>query len=86
MRSCPLSGRGTDADGSGGRTHVFDPKTGSAHPTWSNVSMIARRATMADGLSTAFSMPPAESIQRIATRLEEVEVEVFEEDSVIRAL
>lgn len=80
------AGAGTTFDASGRFTHLFDPKTGSARPTWSSLSVIARTATVADGLSTAFSMLPAESIRRIASRLHGVEVYVSEADGGIREL
>jgi thiamine biosynthesis lipoprotein len=77
---------GTAFDTSGKFGHLFDPHTGAAHPIWSSVSVIAESATMADGLSTAFSMLPAESIRRIASRLDDVEVYVSGPDDGIRAL
>jgi len=77
---------GTIFDSSGQFAHLFDPHTGAAHPIWSSVSVIADSATMADGLSTAFSMLPAESIRRIASRLDDVEVYVSGPDDGIRAL
>jgi len=67
-------------------THIFDPRTGSARPTWSSVSVLARTATVADGLSTAFSVLPSESIRRVASRLQDVEVYVSEKDDRIRTL
>jgi thiamine biosynthesis lipoprotein len=77
---------GTTFDTSGKFAHHFDPHTGAARPIWSSVSVIAQTATKADGLSTAFSMLPADSIRRIASRLEDVEVYVSGQDDGIRAL
>ncbi len=77
---------GTTFDTSGQFAHLFDPHTGGARPIWSSVSVIAQTATMADGLSTAFSMLPADSIRRIASRLDDVEVYVSGRDDGIRAL
>jgi len=77
---------GTAFDTSGKFAHHFDPHTGAARPIWSSVSVIAQTATMADGLSTAFSMLPADSIRRIASRLDDVEVYVSGQDAGIRAL
>jgi thiamine biosynthesis lipoprotein len=77
---------GTAFDTSGKFAHHFDPRTGAARPIWSSVSVIAQTATMADGLSTAFSMLPADSIQRIASHLDAVEVYVSGQDSGIHAL
>jgi len=76
---------GTTFDTSGQFAHLFDPHTGAALPIWSSVSVIAQTATMADGLSTAFSMLPADSIRRIASRLDDVEVYVSGRDDGIRA-
>ncbi|MGJ0506076.1 MAG: FAD:protein FMN transferase [Methylocystis sp.] len=65
---------------------LFDPHTGFARPTWSSVSVIAQTATMADALSTAFSLLSAESIRRIASRLDGAEVYVSGRVDGIRAL
>jgi thiamine biosynthesis lipoprotein ApbE len=48
--------------------------------------VFAQTATVADGLSTAFSMLPADSIRRIAWRLDGVEVYVSGRDDGIHAL
>lgn len=80
------AGAGAAFDASGRFTHLFDPYTGSARPTWSSVSVIAQTATIADALSTAFSMRPAESVRRIASRVDGVEVYVSGQDDRIRAL
>jgi thiamine biosynthesis lipoprotein len=77
---------GTTFDTSGKFAHHFDPHTGAARPIWSSVSVIAPTATRADGLSTAFSMLSADSIRRIASHLEDVEVYVSGPDAGIRAL
>jgi thiamine biosynthesis lipoprotein len=76
----------TTFDTSGKFAHHFDPHTGAARPIWSSVSVIAQTATMADGLSTAFSMLPADCIRPIASRLDDVEVYVSGQDDGIRAL
>lgn len=77
---------GTTFDMSGKFAHHFDPHTGAARPMWSSVSVIAQTATMADGLSTAFSMLPTNRIRRIASSLDGIEVYVSGRDDGIRAL
>lgn len=77
---------GTTFGASGQFAHLFDPHTGAARPIWSSVSVIAGSATMADGLSTAFSMLSADRIRSIASHLDGVEVYVSGRDDGIRAL
>ncbi|NRB02825.1 MAG: FAD:protein FMN transferase [Rhodobacteraceae bacterium] len=45
--------------------HIFDP-TGRAVPLWSTVSVEAKSAALADGLSTALCMAPRDQIAQIA--------------------
>ncbi len=66
--------------------HLFDPHSGSARPTWFSVSVIAQTATIADALSTAFSMLPAGCIRPIVSRLDGVEVYVSGQNDEVRAL
>jgi thiamine biosynthesis lipoprotein len=51
--SAPL---GTAFDTNGTIGHILDPRTGRPGGVWSEVSVIAKSASEADGLSTAFSM------------------------------
>ena len=49
---------------SGGRTaHIIDPATGQPAGRWRRVSVLGPSATIADGLSTAFSLMQAEAVQ-----------------------
>ena len=80
------AGAATEFDSAGRFTHLFDPRTGSARPLWSSVSVVAKTATLADGLSTAFSMLPLEQVRRVAAGLDEVEVYVTDEADRMRAL
>jgi len=66
--------------------HDFDPDAGSARLTWSGVRVIAQTATMAEALSIAFSMLPAEIIRRIASRFDGVDSYVSGQGDRIRAL
>lgn len=51
--SAPL---GTAFDTNGTIGHILDPRTGRPGGMWSQVSVIAKSASEADGLSTAFSL------------------------------
>ncbi len=42
-------------------SHILDAKTGQARTRWSSVTVVADTATLADGLSTALSVLPAET-------------------------
>ncbi|HEY8193417.1 MAG TPA: FAD:protein FMN transferase [Hyphomicrobium sp.] len=80
------AGAATVLDAAGRFTHLFDPRTGSARPQWSSVSVVAKTASMADGLSTAFSMLSLEKVRRMAAGLNEVNVYVTDEADRMRAL
>jgi thiamine biosynthesis lipoprotein len=60
------AGRGTLLDPTGRITHIFDPRSGKATPRYRSVCVTAPNATMADALSTAFSMMEESRIRRIA--------------------
>ncbi|WP_417250908.1 FAD:protein FMN transferase [Castellaniella sp.] len=62
-------GYGTPLDATGQVTHLFDPHTGHATPSWQSVTVRAAEATTADALSTAFSLMPQPAIQAITARL-----------------
>jgi FAD:protein FMN transferase len=78
------AGAATVFDQAGQFTHLFDPRTGSARPLWSSVSVVANTATQADGLSTAFSILPLERIRQIAVGLSAVDVYVTDPDNRVR--
>ena len=50
-------------DPSGRFNHLFDPATGACACLYRSVTTVARRATAADALSTAFSLMPRNRIQ-----------------------
>jgi thiamine biosynthesis lipoprotein len=59
--SAPL---GTVLDPAGRIGHIVDPRTGRPGGLWRQVSVSASRATLADGLSTAFCLMPRSLIER----------------------
>ncbi|MCD0503670.1 FAD:protein FMN transferase [Bordetella petrii] len=63
------SGRGTPLDPAGRHTHLFDPHTGLAQPLYQGVSVLAPTATMADALSTAFSIMAPEQTAPVVRKL-----------------
>jgi FAD:protein FMN transferase len=58
-------GYGCRFDRAGRFTHILDPKTGEPARRWASVTVIADGATLADGLSTALSVAPAEMVSTI---------------------
>jgi thiamine biosynthesis lipoprotein len=56
------AGWGTRFDAAGRHHHLFDPRTGVSAERYDSVSVIARDATTADALSTAFMAMPAARI------------------------
>jgi len=58
-------GYGTQFDAAGRFNHIFDPNSGSTSSLYLSVSVIAPSATMADALSTAFSLMPPEETKRV---------------------
>ncbi len=59
-------GYGTQFDPQGHFNHIFDPRTGRTSWQYLSVSVIAPTATVADALSTGFSLMPLDSIRRVA--------------------
>ena len=51
-------GYGTQFDAAGRFNHIFDPATGACATRYLSVSVVAPSATVADALSTAFSLMP----------------------------
>lgn len=80
------AGAATVFDPAGRFTHLFDPRSGSARPLWSSVSVVAKTASMADGVSTALSMLPPERVRRIAAGLDDVDVYLTDDEDRMRAL
>ena len=62
------SGLGTPFDANGGFNHIFDPSTGACASRYLSVSVKTARATMADALSTAFSVMPLEKARQALTK------------------
>lgn len=49
-------GYGCHFDSAGRFTHILDPRTGACARRWASVTVVTPRATLADALSTAFSV------------------------------
>lgn len=61
-------GYGTQFDAAGRFNHLFDPHSGATSSLYLSVSVIAPSATVADALSTAFSLMPLEETKRVIER------------------
>lgn len=59
-------GYGLHFDAAGRFNHIFDPRTGRTSENFLAVSVVANTATLADGLSTAFSVMPLARIRKVA--------------------
>lgn len=70
--SAPL---GTAFDPARSVGHILDPRTGRPGNSWQQVSVIAPRASTADGLSTAFCLMTKPEIQKASVG---IEVEILE--------
>ncbi len=55
-------------DDTTGVHHLFDPKSGRPAEHWSSVSVVAKRAVIADGLSTTVAVAPAERAQTLLAK------------------
>ena len=58
-------GYGCAFDADGTFTHILDPRTGASARQWASISVVAERATLADGLSTALTVLPAAEANRL---------------------
>lgn len=67
-------GYGTTLDEAGRFTHIFNPATGRGRPGYRSVSVMAPNATMADALSTAFSVMQVDAIKSVVNTLSGVKV------------
>lgn len=56
------------------RHHLIDPGTGVSPRHWESISVLAPTAEMADALSTAFAILPADAVADLAATLDEVAV------------
>lgn len=73
-------GRASSFDGAGRHHHIFDPATGRSASGYRSVSVVADRATFADGLSTAFSVMPQPDAAALTARLAGIEPWMFDAD------
>lgn len=64
-----------------GRAHILDPLGEPGRAFWSTVSVEARSATIADGLSTALCLAPLDKAQSILRHLPEVRRVTFVDDA-----
>jgi thiamine biosynthesis lipoprotein len=55
------------SDDQGDIGHLLDPRTGKAVRYWQSVSVIAKRAVIADGLSTAIAIAPPDAAADLLT-------------------
>ena len=67
------AGAASEFDASGLHHHIFDPATGASSCRFKGVSVIAGRATLADGLSTALSILPVDRGIALVDRIGDVE-------------
>lgn len=58
-------GYGFYFDGAGRFSHILDPRSDRATPQWASVTVLAERAALADGLSTALCVASAESVSTL---------------------
>lgn len=58
-------GYGFSFDPDGRVTHILDPSTGRPAKSWASVTVVADRATLADGLSTALAVAPPSQAKHI---------------------
>jgi thiamine biosynthesis lipoprotein len=73
LLDCAVStsgGYGTQFDAAGRFNHIFDPTDGTTSWRYASVSVIARDATTADALSTAFTLMPPDATQRVVDALD----------------
>ena len=67
-------------DAAGRFTHLLDPRTGGSPRRHRAVSVVAPDATLADALSTAFSLMPEEDVAATLRQLPGVEAHVLRHD------
>lgn len=84
----PLSGRaaatssvdGTRFDRAGRFHHLLDPRTGRCGQQWASITVVADRATVADALSTALALTPADAAEPLLRRAGAAEAWLFSPD------
>jgi thiamine biosynthesis lipoprotein len=67
------AGAAAPFDASGRHHHIFDPATGASTCRFRAVSVITRRATLADGLSTALTVLPADGGAALVDRIGDID-------------
>jgi FAD:protein FMN transferase len=72
---------GFQFDEDGRFTHIIDPRTGSTPQRYASLSVVALTATIADALSTAFSLMDVETIAGAVRRLDGVDAYVLSQDA-----
>lgn len=71
-------------DGNGWFTHIIDPRTGSTPQRYASLSVVARAATMADALSTAFNLMDVEAIACAIRQVDGLEGYVLSQSAGLR--
>jgi FAD:protein FMN transferase len=74
---------GTIFERTGRFHHLFDPHTGKCTSRWSNITVAAPSAALADGLSTAFSAMPRKMILDTVQSLPDVGVHLVGMDGAV---
>ncbi|WP_352602039.1 FAD:protein FMN transferase [Mesorhizobium sp. M0488] len=72
---------GFQFDEDGRFTHIIDPRTGSTPQRYASLSVVAPTATIADALSTGFSLMDVERIAGAVRRLDGVDAYVLSQDA-----
>ena len=80
------AGSGTTFDRAGRYHHLFVPRTGRSATTYSAVTVVAERATVADALSTALSVMPREQAPAVLRRVPGIDARVVEADGRLERL
>jgi thiamine biosynthesis lipoprotein len=80
------SGAAARFDSAGRHHHLFDPATGASAAGASAVTVIADRATTADGLSTALAVAPPEAGEALLRAAGPARALVVLADGTMRAL
>ena len=79
-------GYGTQFDAEGKWHHIFDPATTRPAHRHRSVSVLARTATEADGLATAFAVMPERAAKAVTDKLVNVRVRVVDNSGSARPL
>ena len=77
-------GYGQTFDADGRFTHLLDPRTGGSAPRYGGVSVRSSSATMADALSTAFSVMEETEIKTAIGSIGDIDVWLIDRESRIK--